>query len=162
MAKQIVELTVNGQHHELALEPHWTLSQVLRNQLGLTGTKEGCAEGACGSCTVIVDGLAVPACMMLAVEQGGKSIQTIEGLNLAGGLHPIQEAWLQEHGAQCGYCSAGMIMSTKALLERIPHPTEAQIKEALAGNICICSNYEHIINAVATAADMMQRRADHG
>jgi carbon-monoxide dehydrogenase small subunit len=162
VAKQLIQLNVNGQCHEMALEPHWTLSQVLRNQLGLTGTKEACAEGACGSCTVIVDGQAVPACMMLAVEQDGKAIETIEGLSHAGRLHPIQEAWLLEHGAQCGYCAAGMIMSTKALLERNPDPTEAQIKDALAGNICICSNYEHIITAVRTAAVMMQRSADHG
>jgi aerobic-type carbon monoxide dehydrogenase small subunit (CoxS/CutS family) len=162
VAKQLILLTVNGQSHELALESHWTLSQVLREQLGLTGTKEGCEEGACGSCTVIVDGQALPACMLLAVEQEGKSILTIEGLSKAGELHPIQEAWLQEHGAQCGYCSAGMIMSAKALLDKNPQPSDVQIKEALAGNICICSNYEHILNAVNTAADMIKRSADHG
>lgn len=145
-------LTVNGKTHELTIEPHWTLSFVLRTQLGLTGTKEACQEGACGGCTVIVDGKAVPSCMMLAAEQEGKSIETIEGLSSAGTLHPLQEAWLEEFAAQCGFCSSGMIMSAKALLDQTSRPSETEIKEALAGNICICSNYEHIVNAVRAAA----------
>ena len=115
------------------MQPHWTLSRVLRDELGLTGTKEGCGEGACGSCTVIVDGRAVPACMMLAVEQEGRSIQTIEGLGRGSDLHPLQQAWLAEHGAQCGFCASGMIMSAKALLDRDPRPDEDRVKKAMAG-----------------------------
>lgn len=156
--KKLKSLIVNGRTFEVPLEPNWTLTYVLRDKLGLTGTKEGCGQGACGSCTVIVDGRAVPSCMMLAIEQEGKQIETIEGLFKDGSAHPIQEAWLKEHGAQCGFCSPGMIMSAKALLGRNPQPAEAEIKEALAGNICICSNYEHIISAVMLAAHKLQRR----
>lgn len=152
MTRVKTTLTINGRTHELTVEPHWTLSFVLRTELGLTGTKEACKEGACGGCTVIVDGSAVPSCMMLAVEQEGRSIETIEGLSSAGALHPLQEAWLDEFASQCGFCSSGMIMSAKALLDQVPRPSEREIKEALAGNICICSNYEHIVNAVRTAA----------
>ncbi len=152
MTRVKTSLTVNGKKYELTIEPHWTLSFVLRTELRLTGTKEGCQEGACGSCTVMVDGRAVPSCMMLAVEQEGKSIETIESLSSAGTLHPLQEAWLDEFAAQCGFCSSGMIMSAKALLDQVPRPSEREIKEALAGNLCICSNYEHIVNAVQTAA----------
>ncbi len=158
MSKRITRLIVNGQSHELVLEPQWTLSFVLRNKLGLTGTKEACGEGACGACTVILDGRAVPSCMMLAIEQEGKNIETIEGLFIRGRAHLIQEAWLEEYGAQCGFCSPGMIMSSKALLDKNSKPTESEIKEALAGNICICSNYEHILKAVKVASDKIQRR----
>lgn len=158
--RKSTKLTVNGLSYDLLLDPQWTLSFVLRNKLGLTGTKEACKEGACGACTVIMDGRAVPSCMVLAVEQEGKVIQTVEGLSDNGSLHPIQEAWLEEYGAQCGFCSPGMIMSAKALIDRNPRPTENEIKGALAGNICICSNYEHIVNAVLVAAEKIQRRRD--
>ena len=154
-------LIVNGRTYELDLEPQWTLSYVLRNKLGLTGCKEACGEGACGACTVIVDGRAVPSCMMLAIEQEGKAIETIESISENGTLHPVQEAWLEEYGAQCGFCSPGMIMSAKALLDKNPQPTENEVKESLAGNICICSNYEHIVNAVQVAAEKIQRRGDN-
>lgn len=157
-SKKAIKLMVNKKSYDLMVEPQWTLSHVLRNQLGLTGTKEACNEGACGSCTVIIDGRAVPSCMLLAIEQDGKSIETIEGLSKFGRLHPVQDAWLEEYGAQCGFCSPGMMMSAKALLDRNPDPTEEEIKEILAGNICICSNYEHIVNAVRTAAKKLQRR----
>ena len=161
MAINLTRLTVNGQLHELAIKPQWTLSFVLRNKLGLTGSKEACGGGACGACTVIVDGRAVPSCMMLAVEQEGKQIETIESLFKEGRAHLIQKAWLEEYGAQCGFCSPGMIMSTKALLDKKPQPTEDEIKESLAGNICICSNYEHIIAAVKSASEKLQRRLEH-
>lgn len=153
--KQLIHLTVNGEIQAILVEPHWTLSKVLRNDCGHTGLKEACGEGACGACTVLIDGVAVPACMVLAVEQEGKEIETIEGLSKDGELHPIQEAWLEEYGAQCGFCSPGMIMSTKSLLAYKPNPTDDEIKEALGGNICICNNYEHIINAVRSAAKKM-------
>lgn len=154
--KKLIHLNVNGETVSLYVEPHWTLSRVLRNDCGHTGTKEGCGEGACGSCTVLIDSVAVPACMVLAVEQQGKEIETIEGLSKDGRLHPIQEAWLEEYGSQCGFCSPGMIMSTKALLLKNPSPGDDEIKEAISGNICICSNYEHIINAVRSAAKKMK------
>jgi aerobic carbon-monoxide dehydrogenase small subunit len=159
---QSIRLTVNGEVQSLQVETHWTLSKVLRNDCSYTGTKEACGEGACGSCTVLIDGVATPACMVLVVEQEGKEIETIEGLSRDGELHPIQEAWLEEYGAQCGFCSPGMIMSTKALLSRIPNPTDGEIKEALSGNLCICSNYEHIINAVRSAAKKMAKEKAHG
>ncbi|MBU1002935.1 MAG: (2Fe-2S)-binding protein [Proteobacteria bacterium] len=155
--KKLIQLTVNGEVLSLQVEAHWILSKVLRNDCGHTGTKEACGEGACGSCTVLIDGVAVPACMVLAVEQQGKNIETIEGLSTNGKLHPIQEAWLEEYGAQCGFCSPGMIMTTKYLLSKTPDPTDDEIKEALGGNLCICSNYEHIINAVRSAAKKMRK-----
>ncbi len=155
--KRLIQLTVNGEVQTLPVESHWTLSTVLRNGCGQTGTKEACDEGACGACTVLIDGVAVPACMVLAVEQEGKDIETIEGLSVNGKLHPIQEAWLEEYGSQCGFCSPGMIMTTKYLLSKNPNPTDDEIKEALGGNLCICSNYEHIINAVRSAAKKMSK-----
>ena len=158
MKQELITLNINGRKFDLAVEPQWTLSYVLRNKLGMTGAKEACNEGACGACTVIIDGRAAPSCMMLAIELEDKAIQTIEGLFNHGILHDIQEAWLEEYGAQCGFCSPGMIMSTKALLDHNPQPTEEEVKEALAGNICICSNYEHIVNAVMVAAEKLQRR----
>ena len=154
---RLIRLTVNGKTHSLPVEPHWTLSKVLRNDCGHTGPKEACDEGACGACTVLINGVATPSCMVLAVEQEGKDIETIEGLSRDGKTHPIQEAWLEEYGAQCGFCSPGMIMTTKELLTKNPNPTTDEIKEALGGNICICSNYEHIINAVRSAARKMAK-----
>jgi len=161
---KLFKLIVNDRAYELALEPQWTLSYVLREKMGLTGTKEACKEGACGACTVLIDGKAVPSCMVLAIEQVGKSILTIEGLS-KNGIHPLQEAWLEEFGSQCGFCSPGMILSAKALLDYNSSPTIDEVKEALAGNICICSNYEHIIKAVLVAAKKMQKaygRQSHG
>lgn len=160
--KKSIVLMVNGEPRSLEVEPNWTLSKVLRTELGLTGTKEACGEGACGSCTVLIDNVATPSCMVLAVEQEGKAIETIEGLSKDGKLHPIQEAWLEEYGAQCGFCSPGMIMTTKGLLYKNPDPTEDEIKEALGGNLCICSNYEHIINAVKSAARKMAKERTDG
>ena len=153
-----IQLVVNGISHVLFVEPQWTLSYVLRDRMGLTATKEACGQGACGSCTVLVDGQAVPSCMILAVEQDGKTIETLEGLSTRGRLHPLQEAWLEEYAAQCGFCSPGMIMSAKALLDKNPEPSEMEIKEALAGNICICSNYEHIVEAVLSASRKLREK----
>ena len=155
---KLIDFVVNGQSHQLMMEPQWTLSFVLRSKLGLTGTKESCDEGACGSCTVLVDGQAVPSCMMLAIEQKGKHIETIEGLSDSRELNLIQEAWLEEYGAQCGFCSPGMIMSAKALLDKNPQPSSDEIKAAIAGNICICSNYDHIINSIMVASEKLRRR----
>jgi len=150
--KRQLRLNVNGVTYTLQVESHWTLSKVLRNGCGQTGTKEACDQGACGACTVLIDGMTVLACMVLAIEQEDKKIETIEGLAKGDKLHPIQEAWLEEYGAQCGFCASGMIMCTKALLAKNLSPTDQEIKEALSGNLCICNNYEHIINAVRSAA----------
>lgn len=155
--KKCIQLTVNGEQKTIIVESHWTLSKVLRNGCGQTGTKEACGEGACGACTVLIDGVAVPACMVFAIEQDGKEIETIEGLQQNGELHPIQEAWMEEYGAQCGFCSPGMIMTTKYLLSKNAHPTDDEIKEALGGNLCICNNYEHIIASVRSAARKMAK-----
>jgi carbon-monoxide dehydrogenase small subunit len=153
-----ITLKVNDRDHVIAVKPHWTLAEVLRDRLNLTGAKVACGQGACGSCTVIVDGRAVPSCLMLAVEQEGRNIYTIEGLSRDGELHPLQEAWMEEYAAQCGFCSPGMIMSAKALLDENSAPSVDDIKEALSGNICICSNYDHIIAAVKKAAQRLDGR----
>lgn len=152
-----IAMTLNGDPIRLEIEPHWTLTHVIRTKFGLTGTKEHCDEGACGMCTVIVDGRPILACMTLAATMHGKHITTVEGLTRANGkLHPIQAAWVEEHGAQCGYCTPGFVMATKALLDKNPEPSTLEIKEALGGNICRCGNYEFIINSVHTAAKLMK------
>jgi aerobic-type carbon monoxide dehydrogenase small subunit (CoxS/CutS family) len=147
-----ITLTVNGQRHALDAHPHHTLLEVLRDQVGLTGTKECCAEGECGACTVLLDGQSVDSCLVLGVEADGKAIQTIEGLATDGRLSPIQQAFLDHGAVQCGFCIPGMIMSAKYLLDRVPNPTEDEIKEGLAGNLCRCAGYSRIIAAVKQAA----------
>jgi len=150
--KTEIQLQVNGFVYDLLIEPHWTLLDVLRNALGLTGTKEGCGKGECGACTVIVDGEAVLACLILAVRAQGKSILTIEGLVQEGRLDPLQDAFVNYGAIQCGYCTPGMIMTSKALLSKNPHPTEEETKKALSGNLCRCTGYVKIIEAVQQAA----------
>ena len=154
----LLEFTLNGERRELKVEPQWTLAYVLRDRLELAGTKVACDGGACGACTVLVDGKPTLSCMTLAIEMEGKDIITIEGLSDGTTLHPIQEAWLEEHGLQCGFCAPGMIMTTKALLDKNPNPTEEDVSEALSGNICRCGNYGHIVKSVLVAAEKMRRR----
>jgi len=158
--KNILNCSINGKKQSLMVEAQWTLVYVLREKFGLTGTKEACGEGACGSCTVIIDGVATPACMVLAADQQEKHIETIEGLEKNGKLHPLQEAWIEEYGAQCGFCSPGMIMTAKALLDKTNNPNVDEIKEAMVGNICGGGNDEHIIGAVQNAALKMQGKAN--
>ena len=147
---------INGNYKPARVKAHWTLLYVLRDIFGLTGTKEACGEGACGACTVLVDGVAVLSCMMFAVEQVGRKIETIESLKKDDVLHPLQNGWLQEYGAQCGFCSPGMIMSAKGFLNSHPEADVDEIKEAMGGNICICGNYEHILNSIlAGQAEML-------
>ncbi|MCP4713505.1 MAG: (2Fe-2S)-binding protein [Deltaproteobacteria bacterium] len=151
--KQIITLTVNGDQHDVAVVPHQTLLEVLRNELGLTGTKRGCGLGACGVCTVMLDGDATLACLSLAVECEGRAITTIEGIsNTDGSLHPLQQAFVDEGAVQCGFCTPGIIMTSKALLDRTPCPDEATIKDALAGTICRCTGHIKIIDAVKKAS----------
>jgi aerobic-type carbon monoxide dehydrogenase small subunit (CoxS/CutS family) len=153
----VLVLTVNGEEHRLlGVRDSDTLADVLRDRMGLVGTKIACDEGACGSCTVLIDGAPTLSCMTLAHAVVDKRITTIEGLKCGNRLHPIQEAFIEERGYACGYCTPGIIMTTKALLEENPNPTEEMIKEALAGNLCRCTVYEHIIDAVKTAAVKMQ------
>ena len=148
----VIQLNVNGQVHRLRVKSHWTLLEVLRNELGLTGAKRFCDRGSCGACTVIMEDKPIYACSRLAIEADGKSITTIEGLADGEKLHPIQEAFVQHDGVQCGFCTSGVIMSAKALLDKNPRPSRADIKEALSGNICRCSSYTKILESVVAAS----------
>ncbi len=152
MNKVLQTFHVNGEAIEVAYGPHKTLLEVLREDMGLTGTKHGCELGECGACAVLVDGTPVLSCLTLALEVGDAQIQTVEGLADDARLHPVQEAFADLGGSQCGYCSPGMLVTAKALLERNPNPTRQEIKEALSGNICRCTGYEQIFDAVETAA----------
>ena len=147
-----IELTVNGRGRSVDVEPHHTLLEMLRDDLALTGTKECCLVGECGACTVIVDGDSVDSCLMLGVEAGGAAITTVEGLASGDRLDPLQEAFLETGAAQCGFCIPGQIVSARALLDDVPHPTRTQIEEGLAGNLCRCAGYEQIMEAVELAA----------
>lgn len=161
---ELVEVlfNVNGEPRLVRIKSHWTLLYVLREVFNFTGTKEACGEGACGACTVIVDDRPVLSCMMLAVEQAGRKIETIESLKKDAALHPLQESWLQEYGAQCGFCSPGMIMSAKGFLDRKPKAEVEEIKEAMGGNICICGNYEHILNSILKGQEKMSAKGEPG
>jgi carbon-monoxide dehydrogenase small subunit len=155
MEKRLVQLRVNGEVHDVVVTPNETLVEVLREQLELTGTKMGCGEGACGTCTVLLDGKPVRSCLTLAVEAQGKEIVTIEGLAQGTELHPVQKAFI-EHGAiQCGFCSPAMILTSKALLDENPHPTEEEVRRAISGVVCRCTGYAKIVEAVLAAADSL-------
>ena len=155
--KQSIELKVNGQMYELEIEPWRTLLEVIRDRLEFTGTKESCSDGHCGACAVLLDNKVVNACLVLAIEAQDKDIMTIEGLAEAEKLHPIQEAFV-EHGAiQCGFCTPGMVMATKAFLDENPNPSEDEIKVALAGHLCRCTGYFQVIEAVKAAAEKLAR-----
>ena len=151
MKKEIM-LKVNGEERVVVVEPRQTLLEILRNDLGLTGTKEGCGNGNCGTCTVLLDGKAVSSCLVLAVEAEGQEITTIEGLAQAGKIHPLQQAFIEEGAIQCGFCSPGMILTAKAFLDSNPHPTEAQIRQAISGNLCRCTGYDKIVRAITKVA----------
>lgn len=153
MGKQIIGLRVNGEDHEVAIYPHRTLLEVLREEIGLTGTKQGCGLGACGACTVLVDGEAVLACLTLALSVQGKEIRTVEGLAEGQELSPLQKAFI-EHGAiQCGFCTPGMLMSSTALLSKNPCPDEYEIRKAISGNLCRCTGYIKIVKAIQAVAE---------
>lgn len=154
--KHNIRLIVNGESYTLAVEPCESLLDVLRDKLSLTGTKKGCNRGDCGACTIIMDGKTVNSCLVLAVEAGDKEVLTIEGLANKGQLHPIQEAFVQQGAVQCGYCTPGMIMSAKALLDENPNPTEEEVRQAIGGNLCRCTGYVKIVDAVKKAAEVIQ------
>ena len=146
----MITLKVNGREYDLVIPVNRTLTQVLRENLKLTGTKQGCSVGDCGSCTVLMDGQPVNSCLVLAVEAEGREIQTIEGLAEGVKLHPVQQAFVDKGGIQCGFCSPGMILTAKALLDKNPTPTETEIREAISGNLCRCTGYQKIVEAIAS------------
>ena len=150
--KQKISVTVNGTSHEMEVEPRLLLIDLLRNHLELTGTKLGCGHGDCGACTVLVDGKTANACLLLAVEVDGKKITTIEGLADGENLHPVQQAVIDYGAMQCGFCIPGMILSAKALLDETPHPTEEQVRDAIAGNLCRCTGYAKIVQAILSVS----------
>lgn len=156
-----VRVTVNGTHYEAMVDPRLTLVDFLRGELGLTGTHVGCEQGACGACTVILNGQTVRSCLMLAVQADGATIMTVEGLSPEGKLHPLQEAFMEEHGLQCGFCTPGFLMSALELLQHHSDPTDEEIKEALGGNLCRCTGYQTIIKAVRSAAAKKALRLPH-
>lgn len=160
MKKMTINFIVNGQEYDLVIPVNRTLTQVLRENLRLTGTKQGCAVGDCGSCTVLLNGLPVNSCLVLAVEADGQEITTIEGLAKDEQLHPIQQAFVEHGGIQCGFCTPGMILSSKALLDKNPTPTEHEIREAISGNLCRCTGYQKIVESIAAAGknDLEQGR----
>ena len=151
--KRLIRVTVNCREYELAVEPNMTLVDLLRTDLALTGTKKGCGQGECGACTVLVDGKAVNSCIFLAVEADGREVLTIEGLETDEGLHGIQQAFVEKGAIQCGFCSPGMILSAKSLLDGTPSPSEDQIRESISGNLCRCTGYQKIVEAIRSAAD---------
>lgn len=159
-SKRLLSVTVNGQVREVAVAPHRTLLELLRVDLGLTGTKLGCGEGDCGACVVLLDGLPVNACLVLALETEGRQVETIEGVADGPALHPLQQAFLDAGSVQCGYCTPGMILVGKALLANTPSPSADEVREALAGNLCRCTGYHKIVEGVLLAAERM-RDGDH-
>jgi carbon-monoxide dehydrogenase small subunit len=149
-----VRTTVNGARIERDAEPRLLLSDFIRHELGLTGTHVGCEHGVCGACTILVDGVPVRSCLMFAAQANGRALETVEGLAPAPGrLHPLQEAFRDAHGLQCGFCTPGILMTMKAFLAEHPNPSEAEIREALSGNLCRCTGYQHIVDAVKLAAE---------
>jgi len=157
--KQTIEFTVNGDRVQAEVHPHWTLLRVLRDELDLTGAKQGCGEGECGACTVLVNGAPVNSCIYPILEADGKEVLTVEGLiDEDNRLHPIQVAFLEKAGVQCGFCTPGMIMSAKALLDSNPNPTDDEIRHAIAGNMCRCTGYVQIVESVLHAARLLAER----
>ena len=151
--KHKIHLTVNGEPYDLLVDPRQTLVDLIRHELGLTGTKKGCDAGDCGSCTIILNGMPVNSCLILSVEADGSDILTIEGLQKGEELHPIQEAFINHGAVQCGFCTPGMILSAKALLDSSPHPTEEEIMRAISGNLCRCTGYKKIIEAIKSLGE---------
>ncbi|MBF0474890.1 MAG: (2Fe-2S)-binding protein [Deltaproteobacteria bacterium] len=155
--KRLIKLLVNDKDYELAVEPNQTLVDVLRYTIGLTGTKKGCEVGDCGSCTVIMDGKPVNSCLVLAVQADGRVIRTIEGVEADTGLHPLQASFVEKGAVQCGFCTPGMVLSAQSLLERNPKPNEAEIRTAISGNLCRCTGYQKIVEAIHDCSEKMTR-----
>ncbi|MFH1530268.1 MAG: (2Fe-2S)-binding protein [Pseudomonadota bacterium] len=155
MKKQLLQVTVNGVLREVAIHPDRTLVEFLREDLRLTGTKQGCGEGDCGACTVLLDGEIVNACLVLALQTEGRQVLTIEALAVGTGLHPIQQSFVDHGAIQCGFCSPGMILAAKALLDRDPRPSEAAIRTGISGNLCRCTGYQKIVEAIQDASSRL-------
>ena len=155
MAKIPIQVTINGQSHQAEVEPRMLLVHFIREVVGLTGTKIGCDTSQCGACVVMMNGATIKSCTRLAVQADGADIGTIEGLATDGNLHPIEEAFWENHGLQCGYCTAGMIMTAVEMLERNPHPTADEVRHGLEGNICRCTGYQNIVKSILAAAEKM-------
>ena len=153
--EHLINLKINGEPYEVRIKPNTTLLDFLRDKIGLTGTKKGCDTGQCGACTVLLDGKPINSCLVLAADANGKEILTVEGLGRDGKLHPLQETFMQEGAVQCGYCTSGMLLSAKALLDENPSPGEEEVKKAIAGNLCRCTGYVRIVKAVLVAARKM-------
>lgn len=143
-----IKFTLNGKLIQVEVPPHWTLLRLLRDKLGLTGTKEGCGIGECGACTVRMDGVPVNACLVLAPKAEGRNVETVEGLGSRESLHPLQRSFIDHGAVQCGFCTPGILMSAKALLDRTPHPNREEVKEAISGHLCRCTGYQQIIEAI--------------
>ena len=158
MKQEEIVLNVNGTNYKVNIEPWRTLVEVLRETLGLTGTKKSCNEGECGACTVMMDGKPVASCLVLAVDAQGKEILTIEGISEGEKLHPIQEAFLKHGAIQCGFCTPGMVMSAKALLDQNPKPTVTEVRKAISGNLCRCTGYQHIVDSIMAASKRMDKK----
>jgi len=154
-----VQATINGEEIEFLCEPRQSLLEVLRETLGLTGAKEGCNNGNCGACNVILDGALVNSCLVLAVEISGRNLTTIEGIATPQGLHPLQEKFIAQAALQCGFCTPGFIVASKALLDQNPNPSEGEVRQWLAGNLCRCTGYDRIVRAVLDAAPVLQEKA---
>ncbi|MCX5816893.1 MAG: (2Fe-2S)-binding protein [Proteobacteria bacterium] len=155
--KQLITLFVNNKEYEIAVAPNETLAQVLREDLNLLGTKEGCGIGDCGACTVILDGRPVNSCLVLAVQANGSQVSTIEGVAEGQTLHPLQQAFVDHGAIQCGFCTPGMVLSAKSLLDKNPDPSEYEIREAISGNLCRCTGYQKIVEAVKAASENMKK-----
>lgn len=152
-----IYLKVNGEKYKVDVKAHWSLAYVIREKIGLTGTKMGCEMGTCGSCTVIMDGEAIFSCLKLAVDAEGTDILTIEGLEEGKNLHPIQSSFMEHHGMQCGYCTPGMIMAAKAFLDKNQNPTQLNVREAIGGHLCRCGTYPRIVKSIMAAANNMKK-----
>ncbi len=157
MLKHLINLKINGETYEVMIKPNTTLLELLRDDIGLTGTKKGCDTGECGACTVLLGGKPVNACLVLALDANRRDVLTIEGLSKNNQLHPLQEAFIKEGAVQCGFCSPGMIVSAKALLDETPFPKEEEVRKAIAGNLCRCTGYAKIVKAILAAAEKMGR-----
>jgi carbon-monoxide dehydrogenase small subunit len=149
-----INFILNGKPTQVEVPPHWTLLRLLREKLGLTGTKEGCGIGECGACTVLLDGMPVNACLVLAPKAEGREVQTVEGLGSGKSLHPLQKSFIDHGAVQCGFCTPGILMSSKALLEKIPHPNREEVKEAISGHLCRCTGYHQIIEAIEKVSEV--------
>lgn len=155
-----ITLRINGEKCRVDVRPHWSLAYVIREKVGLTGTKTGCEMGTCGSCTVLLDGKPVFSCLRMAVDSEDYEITTIEGVEQDGNLHPLQEAFVQDHGMQCGFCTPGMIIAAKALLDSNPNPSEKQVREVIGGHLCRCGTYMRIVKSVLHAAELARTQAN--